>query len=432
MPAFPSVRLLAAAVPLLSVPVAAIGSSPAAADPVTIVFESYNYGTAGVGGAGTQQLIDEFEAANPDIDIEPVGTPTADIHTSVQTQAAAGDPPDVAQIGLSKFAFVLENLPYVPYNEFVDPAELDAHLAGMLPSVVAVAERDDELVGIPYSLSTPTLMINADLFREAGLDPADPPRTWEDAEAAALAIVDAGAQGLYVDAANEAKSDFLTQTLVNSNGGQVMDAEGTPTFDSPEAVGAMAMLADLTASGAQPAVSESEALALFEAGELGMFVTSTATLAGLVEATAGQFELATAGIPAFGDLPLAPTVSGAALFVFADDPARQAAAWEFVSFLTGDRGQTIVSSQIGYLPLRPAIVEDPDGLAPFLAEDGRLLPAIEQMQSIVPYQVFPGADGTRATQMLQDDAVAPIMLSGADPESTLTAVAGDVRDLLGL
>jgi len=425
------IRLPAAVVALLPLPAVAIGSSPAGAEPVTIVFESYNYGTAGVGGAGTQQLIDEFEASHPDIDIEPVGTPTAEIHISVQTQAAAGDPPDVAQIGLSKLAFVLENLPYVPYNEFVDPAELETHLAGMLTSVVAVAERGSDLVGIPYSLSTPTLMINADLFREAGLDPANPPRTWEVAEAAALAITDSGAQGVYVDAANEAKSDFLTQTLINSNGGQVMDAAGNPTFDSPEAVGAMAMLADLTASGAQPAVSESEALALFEAGELGMLVTSTAALAGLVESTDGQFELTIAGIPAFGNQPLAPTVSGAALFVFADDPARQAAAWEFVTFLTGDRGQTIVSSQIGYLPLRPAIIDDPDGLAPFLAEDGRLLPAIEQLQNIVPYQVFPGPDGTRATQMLQDDAVAPIMLSGADPESTLTAVAGDVRDLLG-
>lgn len=420
------------AITLPAITAAAVAASePATADPVTIVFESYNYGTAGLGGDGTQQLIDEFEATHPGIEIDAVGTPTAEIHTSVQRKAAAGDAPDVAQIGLSKFAFVLENLPYVPFGEFVDADVLEEHLAGMLPAVAGVAERDGELVGIPYSLSTPTLLINADVFRDAGLDPTDPPRTWDDVHAAALSIVDSGAQGVYVDAAGEAKSDFLTQSLINSNGGQVMDDDGRPTFDSPEAVGALSMLSELTSSGAQPAVSESEAIALFEAGELGMLVTSTAAFAGLVASTEGIFELETAALPAFGDRPVAPTVSGAALFVFSDDPAEQAAAWDFVSFLTGDRGQTIVTSQIGYLPLRPAIVEADDGLASFFAEDDRLLPAVEQMESIEPYQVFPGPDGTRATQVLQDDAVAPIMLSGADPESTLASVAVEVAELLG-
>lgn len=398
---------------------------------VTIVFESYNYGTQGVGGEGTQQLIDEFEAAHPSIHIEPVGTPAAEIHTSVQAKAAAGEPPDVAQIGWSKFAFVLENLPYVPFEEVAPAGELDAHLAGMAPAAVSMGELDGHLIGIPYTVSTPTMLINADLFREAGLDPAQPPATWAAAKEAAQAIVDSGAQGIYVDAAGDAKSDFLTQTLINSNGGSVMDAEGNVTFDSPEAVEALAMLSDLTDSGAQPPVSESEAVALFEAGQLGMLVTSTALLAGLVSSTADQFELTTGGIPAFGTKPIGPTVSGAGVFVFSEDPAKRAAAWELVKFLTGDRGETIVTSKIGYLPMRPGLVDDPNALAPYFAEDPRLLPALQQLDHLVPYQVFPGPDGTRATQTLQDDAVAPIMLSGADPESTLAAVADEVRSLLG-
>lgn len=74
----------------------------------SIVWESYNYGTAGLGGEGTQQLIDEFEALHPGITVEPIGTSAGEIHTSVQAAAAAGNPPDVAQIGWSKWPFVLE------------------------------------------------------------------------------------------------------------------------------------------------------------------------------------------------------------------------------------------------------------------------------------------------------------------------------------
>ncbi|WP_165367981.1 ABC transporter substrate-binding protein [Phytoactinopolyspora endophytica] len=414
-------------------------SSPAAGeaghddgDVVTLTFESYNYGTEGVGGEGTQQLIDEFEATHPNIRIEPAGTPAGEIHTSVHAQAAAGNPPDVAQIGWSKFGFVLENLPYVPLDEVAPADELEAHLDGMYPAAVQLGMHDDRLAGLAYSVSTPTMFVNADLFIEAGLDPEDPPSTWADAEEAAHAIVEqTGAQGIYVDAAGEAKSDFLTQTLINSNGGRLVGEDGSLQLDEPPAVEALAMLGDLTDSGAQPPVGESEAVAMFEAGELGMLVSSTALLGGFAASTDGVFELETAGLPAFDGQQIAPTVSGAGVFVFADDPAKQEAAWEFVRFLTGDDGFTILASVIGYLPLRPALIDDPAYLGEFFADDDRLLPTIEQLDSLVPYQVLPGENSQQALELMQDSAVAPIMISGADPDSTLTDVAARVRELLG-
>ncbi|NEE02829.1 ABC transporter substrate-binding protein [Phytoactinopolyspora halotolerans] len=401
-------------------------------DVVTITFESYNYGTDGVGGEGTQRLIDEFEAAHPNIRIEPTGTPAGEIHTSVHAQAAAGNPPDVAQIGWSKFGFVLENLPYVPLGEVAPVDELQAHLDGMYPAAVELGMHEDALAGLAYSVSTPTMFINADLFAEAGLDPQDPPSTWAEAEDAALAIADeTGAQGIYVDAAGEAKSDFLTQSLINSNGGRLVGDDGSLHLDDPAAVEALSMLGDLTGSGAQPAVGEAEAIAIFESGQLGMLVSSTALLGGFASSTEGVFELETAGLPAFDGHDVAPTVSGAGLFVFADDPDKQAAAWDFVRFLTGDDGFTILASVIGYLPLRPSLIDDPAYLGDFFAEDDRLLPTIEQLDSLVPYQVLPGENSQQAVEFIQDNAVAPIMISGADAESTLADVAQRARELLG-
>lgn len=398
---------------------------------VTIVFESYNYGTEGLGGEGMQQLIDEFEAEHPDIRIEPKGTPTGEIHTSVHAQAAAGNPPDVAQIGWSKFGFLLENLPYVPLTEIAPADELERHLADMYPATVELARHDGELTGLPFTVSTPTLFLNADLFRAAGLDPADPPATWTEAKTAAEAIVATGAQGIYVDAAGEAKSDFLTQSLIDSNGGRLLGDDGSLRLDSPEAVEALTMLADLSAGGAQPRVGEAEAVAMFQAGQLGMLVTSSALLGGLVAGTEGVFELETAGLPAYDGKDLAPTVSGAGIFVFSQDPEKQRAAWEFVRFATSERGYTILASVIGYLPLRPDIVDDPEYLGDVFARDDRLLPTVAQLESLVPYQVLPGRNGQQALELMQDDAIAPILVSGADPEATLRDVAGRMRDLLG-
>ncbi|PSL05939.1 carbohydrate ABC transporter substrate-binding protein (CUT1 family) [Haloactinopolyspora alba] len=416
--------------------VAACGSdagndgSSAAGEQITIAFESYNYGTDGVGGEGTQQLIDAFEAEHPNIRIDPTGTPAGEIHSSVHAQAAAGDPPDVAQIGWSKFGFVQENLPYVPFEQVAPAGELQAHLDGMYPAAAELGRHDGELAGMAYSVSTPTMFVNADLFAQAGLDAQSPPTTWAEVRDAARAIVDTGAQGVYVDAAGEAKSDFLTQSLINSNGGRLLGDDGSLQLDQSPAVGALSMLGDLSVDGLQPPVGEAEAIAMFEAGRLGMLVSSTALLGGLAASTDGVFDLETAGLPAFDGHDVAPTVSGAGLFVFSDDEAEQQAAWEFVQFLTSARGFTILASEIGYLPLRPALIDDPEYLGDFFAEDDRLLPTVEQLDSLRPYQVLPGESGQQALELMQDQAVAPIMLSGADPEPTLATVAEQMRELL--
>lgn len=210
---------------------------------------------------------------------------------------------------------------------------------------MAIGEHEGEVVGLPSIISTPTLIYNADLFRAAGLDPDDPPSTWEDAKAAGQAIAEG--EGIYVAVVDPAKSDYLTQSLIYSNGGELLTEDGEVAFDQPEAVDALAM-----------------------------------------------------------------------------------AAWKFVKFLTSERGFTIVTSQIGYLPLRPAILDDPELLGDFLEEDPRILPTIEQLDSLHPYQDLPGPDADRARQILQDDAVEPIVLGGADPATTLAAAADRIRDLL--
>lgn len=213
-------RLAAASVIMATVVAACSSSDPSSSpeapsgsgggdEPITLVFESYTYGTESA-GAGTQQLIDEFEADNPAIRIEPIGTPTGDIHVSVQAKAAAGDPPDVAQIGWSKFSFVLENLPYVPVEEIAgtDWAE---HTDGILPEALAIGEHDGTVVGMPSIVSTPTLMYNADLFRAVGLDPDVPPTTWAQAKDAGMAIAErTDGEGVYVAVVDPAKSDYLT------------------------------------------------------------------------------------------------------------------------------------------------------------------------------------------------------------------------------
>ncbi|MEU0938098.1 ABC transporter substrate-binding protein [Embleya sp. NPDC005971] len=405
------------------------GSGGGGGKTVTLDFLSYNYGTPDLGGQGTQKLIDAFHAANPDIRIRPQGVAVKDVLTKLRTDTAAGNPPDVAQIGWSKMAEAYANLPLVPVQDLVSPADWQAHVAGMSRGVLDAVRHDGKVKAMPYTMSIPVLFYNADLFRKAGLDPDRAPRTVAEIKDAALAVTRTGAQGVYFAVADAGKSDYLTQSVIASNGGTLLRPDGSPAVADPAAVGALTVLQDLTVSGAAPAVSANDAVAAFAGGKLAMIVLSTAALTNFEKAANGKFDLRTAGFPRFTDAPARPTYSGAGLAVLTKDKARQRAAWRFVAFLTGAQGFTVITRDMGYLPLRPALVTDPAHLADYFAQNKRLLPALDQLDAVTPYTFFPGRSANQAVLALQDEAVEPIVLRKADPARTLNEAASKIRSL---
>ena len=405
-------------------------STSASGKTITLSFLSYNYGTPDLGGQGTQELISAFEAANPTIKIKPQGVPVANALTEAQTETAAGDAPDVAQIGWSKMAAAYQALPVTPVQDIPTRAQWQAATAGMSQPLLAAVAENGKVVAMPYTISTPTLFYNATLFKQAGLNPADPPATVAQAQQDGLAIAKTGASGVYFDIAGAAKSDFLTQSVIDANGGSEISPAGQPDFDQPAAVAALAAMRELTTSGAQPAVSETDAIAAFDAGKLGMLVTSTALLAGVESAAQGKFDLRTAAMPGFAGKPAHTTFSGAGLVVLAKDKAHQQAAWQFIKFLTSAEGFTIITSKIGYLPLRPGIVNESQYLGPYYRKDPRIGPALKQLAQVTPYAFFTGAQAAQAVATLQDDAVQPIVFAGANPASTLASVTQQIQSML--
>lgn len=408
------------------------GSQSAASGKVTITFESYNYGTPDLGGQGMQQLINDFEAAHPNIVVKPSGVSAAEIYPHVVAQAAAGNPPDIAEIGWSKVASAVKNLPLVPVQDIAPAGQLTQLEHSLAPQALAAGEVNGKLTVMPFGMSTPTLYINATLFKKAGLNPAAAPRTWAQAKQDALAIKKAtGAQGIAIAADNAAGSDFLTQSLINSDGGSMISASGQVQLGSPAAQGALRLLQDLAASGASPKVSDNDAVALFKAGKLAMYVTSTALLSSFEEAAKGSFTLQTALMPGFGTRPAKPTYSGAGLFVFSKSKAAQQADWTFLQFLTSEKGFTVLTEDIGYLPLRSDAIKSPQYLAGYLKSNPLLDPAIEQFNHMVPYQELSSSASSQAVQDIQNDCVVPVMLNGANPATTCVNVSRQVNQLIG-
>jgi multiple sugar transport system substrate-binding protein len=400
-----------------------------AGQPVTITFSSYTYGTQGAAGAGTKKLLEQFAAAHPEITVEAQAVPTADVLTKTKADVAAGDPPDVVQLGYSKLAEAFETLP-LQSLEGVAGADWAGHVEGITPALVQTGVHDDQVTALPFTVSIPTVFYNADLFRDAGLDPDRPPTTMTEIRAAAAALKAKGTNGIYFGIADSSKSDYLTQSVLDSAGAATIDDAGQVAFDSPAAIAALTEVQALTTEELQPAVSVDDALASFSSGKLGMLVVSTAVAGNLKQAADGSFELRSTGFPSFADRPAAPTFSGAGLIMLSADAAEQRASWELIKFLTSADGYTTVAKDIGYLPLRAELVDDPRYLKDHFATNKLLLPPLRQLPSVSPYRSFPGKNANQAVVLLQDNAVEPIVLRGADPAQTLRSVADRVRALV--
>jgi len=130
----------------------------------------------------------EFEAANPDIDVVPEEYEWK--ATTFAPQLAGGTLPDVFEIPFTDARTLVENgqladldeqFRTLPYADRFNPAILEAG-TGADGHVYAIPAKNVYGVGLHY---------NRALFESAGLDPDQPPTTWDEVREDAKKIADA-------------------------------------------------------------------------------------------------------------------------------------------------------------------------------------------------------------------------------------------------
>lgn len=413
----------------------------AAGQQVSIVFESYNFGLAGAWTDTFNTLIAQFEKQYPNIKVtaqKPQGTdpnPAKNAASSVQTETAAGNAPDVAQLGFDTLDFAASQLGAQPLTDLVGKSEVDAQFGGQFPYASAVRTIGDvngKTYGVPFVLSTPVLYYNATLFKQAGLDPDNPPKTWDEVQQAAEKIKQVTTKdGVYVDCLTRSSSDWCFQSLVRSDGGRVLSADRDKlTFADAPAVQAVQKMQDLVSSNAMPKLSQTQAVQAFPRGDLGMMVESSSQQGTFAKgAQSGNWDLRATTLPSFAGQTPVPTNSGAALFVFAKDPAKQRAAWDLIKFLTSPTAYDLITSKIGYLPLRLGLLDDPAQLKDWAAKNPMIKPNVDQLSRVEPWVAFPGTNFQQIRDTMMD-AVEKSVFQGANPQASLTAAQQQTASLL--
>jgi multiple sugar transport system substrate-binding protein len=356
---------VAAAAPL---PVSASG------DEVTLTFWNY---WDGRNGEVIQELVDRYMEENPGVTIENEFFGFGDLLPKLQAAVSGGEAPDVAALDLVWMPQFAQSGRLAVLDEHAERAGVD--LADFYPEVLEVDRYDGSLYGLPVSTNNLQLFINRDLFSAAGLDPDAPPTTWDELRetAAACANPDEGVYGMELFTEPGEGLTWQFQVYLWQAGGEFLTEDlSAAAFNDAAGEQALQFWVDLLhTDGSAPLAPWGQ----FGQGAACM-VMDGSWLVGIWSADP-PFDFGTATMPIPSDGTPATNMGGEHAVVFSsDDPAVEAAAFDFVAWLTSPEIQEFWDIETGFMPVRATVAESPTYLEHIETTEPRLLPFVENQQ----------------------------------------------------
>jgi sn-glycerol 3-phosphate transport system substrate-binding protein len=256
-----------------------------------------------------------------------------------------------------------------------------------LPGIVAYYSKPDgTMLSFPYNSSSPILYYNKDIMEKAGLDAANPPKTWPEVFEAARKIKESGAAPCgftstwltWIGLENFAAWNNL-QYATHENGLASTDVE--LTINTEPFVRHFQNIADLAKEGVfRYGGRTSEAKQLFLAGECGIFTESSGGLGDVIKS---GLNYGLGQLPYYPDLEGAPQNTipgGASLWVFAGhDEEEYKGVAAFFEFLSQTEIQSRLHQVSGYLPVTLAAYNATKESGFYNENPGREIPITQMM-----------------------------------------------------
>ncbi|MBO9463649.1 extracellular solute-binding protein [Tropicibacter sp. R15_0] len=376
-----------------------------------------------------EAILPKFYEAHPNIEIKMRATYESyeDGTNTILREAVAGTLPDVTMQGLNRQAILVEKGIAKSLEPFI-AAETDFAKEGYHKAMLDLGTFNDQVYGLPFSISLPVGYYNMEVMAKAGYTEANLPKTWEDVVQACVKLREAGVDNPMFWGWNITGNWFLQALMWSQDKPTVLGADFQ--LDTPEGLKTLETMQSIFTGCEMQNLEWKAALASFSAGDLGMMYWSTSAV-GAVERAMGDFTLVTAeypGIEASGPLGLPAGGNSALLTSQSDDPEQLAAAWAWLKFITSGEGAADVARTTGYMPPNQAANEII--LADFYAENPAKATAVRQLPLLREWQAYPGDNGLAATQVIYDGLEGIVTGEFADMSKLQEELTEEVQDLL--
>ncbi len=368
----------------------------------------------------------DFEAANPDIEIEFSGYPYGELKKQVLIMANAGESPDLIQSERGWYASFV-NGGYV--------AELDSLLGAdymneIYPAIKGDLVVDGKVYGVPWIASPFVMFYNKDLFEQAGLDPSRAPSSYEEAmdfSAKLSALKDADGNNVYglgQSTASVPVSGSAVLSMFFSYGGGILDKSGKPSAVNAGNKAALDALKAMHEADYNPEGAKLKDLRnLFAIGRLGMYFD---TLWGIGGAYAINPDIAPAvGVttPLSGaSAPAGSTLEAHMLLVSEDSPNKEAAV-KFIKFATSPE-------QMGkYVEIAPFLFPKNDQVAgnPSYSSNPGIAPVLDYPETINSIPKHPEMENVF---LALSTAAQSVTVGGMSADEALANLDAELKNLL--
>ncbi|MFY9929078.1 MAG: extracellular solute-binding protein [Streptosporangiaceae bacterium] len=176
-----------------------------------------------------------FEKQNPNITVNSVYENPCEVPASFTAMLDAGNEPNLFYTYFTDRNQVLDAGQAADITSYVNTKTVP-DLGDIVPTALAAVTAGKTLYGLPTVNYTQGLIINRVLFKQAGLNPDQPPTTWAQVEADAKAITKLG-HGIYgygdYSAGNNGGWHFSSE--IDAEGGHMINSAGTAaSFNSAQ------------------------------------------------------------------------------------------------------------------------------------------------------------------------------------------------------
>ena len=390
-----------------------------------------------IGGKSIPKLASDFNASQTQCYVEPTYQGSYDDSLNkLRAGLQSNDIPAVIQLFDIATRLMVDLKVATPVQNFMDAEGFDT--SDFEPNVLSYYTIDGTQWSMPFNTSTPLLYYNKDMFKAAGLDPEKPPRTFDEVAEYAAALTQRDDSGnVTVSGGAFAIYGWFVEQLLAVSGAYYANNEngraGVPTeavFNSPEGVRILQWWKDMYDAGdfgnfGRTTVDTRNA---FLAGQTAMIIESTATLRGLLDGSAGKFELGTGWLPrpdeaAFDNA--GTIIGGASLWILNGRPQEeQDCAWQFIRFVAEPAQQAFWHTESGYFPIRKAGYDEPLAVE-WREKYPQFSMAVEQLHAAPNNTVTQGAlIGVFPTaRQTVETAIEEVLAGQATPEEALNNAA---------
>ena len=302
-------------------------------------------------------FVDEFNAQSENVEVKMISQGDYwENGTKLQASIAAKNQPDLTMLEVTQVSQFASFGALANVDDYIREKTKNDYLEGLMKE----SEYNGKTVSVPLNRSTPLLYVNKEMCEKAGLDPLGP-KNWEELKeyAKKLTNKDEGIVGLAVPI-----DIWFYEALIYQQGGEIVDSNNKVAFNNEKGVNALKFWQNMMKEGIMqlPAGEGYDAWDTakdaFINGKAGMTLQSTASLAGILEQTEGNFTVNTAFLPS--DTKYAVPTGGANIVIMEGSTEEEKkAAGEFIEFMTEKENVVKFSIETGYMPITKSALETP-------------------------------------------------------------------------